>query len=1270
MKPNWLGAAASAFLVLGVSAQVTLNTLLVENKPAPLGIDVSPRFSWLIDSSARGVAQESYQLKVSKVSAGASDVWDSGVVSSPNPYLAPYGGPALTADTTYFWSINVVTTAGSASASSNFTTGLLTSGDWGSSSWIGKNVSIVPASLLTAFTSAQWIWATESGQTVPNAPPGQVALRFTYTPPAGKTPASATVLATADDQFTLYANGALVGSSPNTTDVWKQAQIFNDVSLSGSSTTLFAILATNAADVGTGGPGPAGVLFSALIAFTDGSTALVSSSSSWKGINAPIPANFQSPSTSDSSWAGVQTLGAYGVDPWDTSVVVAAPTPTTPTFTTATWVWNTAVASPVAGNVAFRKTISPASATATPVSAAIVMTVDDFFTLYLNGAQIGSSPNASSEWQVGQQFDDVKLDGAGGKNVFAVLATNNPDATSGGPSPAGLLFSANVLYSDGTTQAVVSDGSWKATADIPNDFADPGLDDSSWGAAQTEGTYGVQPWATNVGIADPLGEHPAPLLRKSFTLTKQVTSARLYYAAGGYAHITLNGLPVSDHVLSPGFTKYDTRMQYVSLDVMHLLSIPTPAATSSLENVLGAELGRSHYGVTQGSVWNWNSAPWHGEPVLRLVLSLEFTDGSTQRVVSDGTWKNIEGPTRLDDVFGGENYNASYEIPNWNDQGFDDSAWNTALVATAPKGVLVSARNPPTRVVASLTPVSITQPVQGQYVAAFERVVAGWVRLTAQGPKDTLITVHYGEKLNPDGTVIWQDEQHYYENNWQTDRFWLAGTGAPETFEPKFSYKGYQYITIFGWPGSSPPTPADIIGQVAHDDLDKYGDFTSSSDLLNKLHVAAVFTLLNNLHSIPTDCPTFEKNGWTGDAQLSAESFLSNLDATDLLGKYAQDTTDSLAAGSGPPAVIIPDSGWGANNQADPWHAALILIPAFVYQYRGDTRILSDNYDGMKAYIEFELGRSPNNIATTGLGDWDTPETSPLGGNPPEDPRVPATAYLYHMFDTMATVATVLGKTSDASSFASQAVAIKNAFNAAFLNPSLGYYTGVGDSGYRQSHNLLSLAFNLTPNATTAQVVADSVVADVQARGTHLNTGALSSKQLLPMLTQHGHADTALALAEQTTYPSWGYWIENGATTMWEHWLLTARSHDHHFLGTFEDWFYKNVLGIQATSTAFHNVNIAPAYTSSNLTSASGWMRTPFGNLTVSWANNGGDAGFSLNVGVPVGVNATVSFAVGAQVQEAGKPVAQAAGISILPAVAGGPVRVAVGSGTYSFVAK
>ncbi|KAJ7256353.1 bacterial alpha-L-rhamnosidase-domain-containing protein [Mycena rebaudengoi] len=1153
-----------------VNAQVSVTSLQVENKISPIGIDVIPRFSWITTSSTRGASQTAYQLKVSTTAAGASDVWDSGLVSSSIPYLVQYAGPALKSDTKYFWTVAVTTTAGSSSASSSFTTGMLTQQDWSPSVWIGKDASVISAGLSSAFNAASWIWTAESAP--PNSPAGDRAFRFTFTSPSGKTAKSAVVVVTADDRFSLFVNGVLAGSSPNTTDIWKVAQIFR-VSLSASG-NLFAVRATNLPDVATGGAGPAGLIMAAQVTFTDGTTSFFSSDATWRG-TATIPTNFQSPTLDDSSWARAVSLGKYSVAPWGTSVVIAAPTPSVPSLTKSNWIWSAAAASAPPGDVAFRKTFTAAAGKA-PASATIIMTVDDRFTLYLNGVLVGASPNEADVWRSAQQFH-VTLNSA--TNLFAVRATNIADVSTGGPSPAGFLAAISILYTDGSSETVISDTTWKATTNIPTGFELPSTSDASWASAASLGVYGVAPWNTDVSVSDPLGEHPAPLLRKSFTISKDVASARLFYSAGGYA-----------------------ATQYVGLDVASRLVRG--------ENVISAEMGRSHYGVTQGSVWNWAGAPWRGEPALRSILSITFTDGTQSRIVSDSSWKVIEGPTRLDDIFGGENFDASFIVPGYDKAGFDDSSWNAALVTTGPAGVLVNARQPPTKIIGSMAPVSI-KAVQGSYVVAFPRVVAGWAKITVTGPAKTLITVHFGEKLNSDGTVQYQDTQHYYSNNFQTDRFWLAGTGAPETFEPKFSYKGYQYVQLFGWPGAA-PTAANIVGQIVHDDLAPRGGFQSSNDLLNKLHIASVLTMLNNIAPHLRKMDGAETR-WFLQTYLNPvqEMFLTNLDSTDLLAKYVRDLQDTL--NGGPPAVIGPDSGWGANNQAPTWQ-----------------HMFNSNCE--------------DHPTTSRRRDWETG------------------LHHYTMFDTMSTIATVLGNAADATSFANQAAAIKTAFNNQFLDRATGHYIGQGDSGYRQSHNLLALAFGLVPNATQAQIPREPS----KHRSAEYEANS-------PVLSAHGHADTAFAVATQTTFPSWGFWIANGATTMWEHYSVEARSHDHMFLGTFEDWLYKYVLGIQSTSVAFQTVSIKPAFVNSgSLTSASGWMLTPYGNLTVSWANINGAA--NINVGVPLGVTANIQFSAkevseGGTALKAGTMLKDGRGVTVA-SQAGEDVIVSVDSGQYSFVAK
>ncbi|KAF7293467.1 hypothetical protein MIND_01124400 [Mycena indigotica] len=675
--------AIVGIFVGAANGQISVGSVLVENQVAPLGIDVSPRFSWTIASTARSVTQPSYRITVSALTAGGSDVWDSGVINSPSPYLAPNSGRSLSSDTQYFWTVAVVSSAGSASAQSTFTTGFLSQNDWGPSAWIGKNATIVPQPPINAFTSSNWIWAPSSGQTAPSAPAGDIALRLTYSVPSGKTATSATILATADDLFTLYANG------PN----FPQRDIDWYLGI-----PRFRSTSNQQSRVSSGGAGPAGVLFAALVSFSDGSSTILTSSTStstttsaWKATTS-IPADFQLPSTSDASWGTVLNLGTYGVGPWSNGVSIALPTVPIPSLLGY-------------GTPLVLQEMRPPE-------------MSRFVGQYLFHPALPRTP---------------------------VLAAPVQQASCSG----------TIAYSDGSTDSIISDGSWKTLGSLPSNWQTPTFNDASWVAANVLGKYGIGPWNSDVSIPDPLGEHLAPLLRKRFVLSGTST-----------AQWQTNLRPCYD----PGFTKYDKRMQYVAVDIKNLLN------GGSSANAIGAELGRSHYGVTQGSVWNWAGAPWHGEP---------YCDSYSVSCIPTG-----HENTLLDDIFGGENYDARYEVAGWNLASFDNSAWNTALLVPAPKGALIHARQPPTRVTSSFTPISITQPS----ICRRRRTRGFWmVKLTVTGARGSLVTIHDGEKISTDGTVIYQDTQHYYLNNFQTDRYWLSGTGSPEVFEPKFLCKGYQH---------------------------------------------------------------------------------------------------------------------------------------------------------------------------------------------------------------------------------------------------------------------------------------------------------------------------------------------------------------------------------------------------------------------------------------------------------------------------------------------
>lgn len=804
---------------------------------------------------------------------------------------------------------------------------------------------------------------------------------------------------------------------------------------------------------------------------------------------------------------------------------------------------------------------------------------------------------------------------------MAVLAVDRPDVWDSGYVTSDASF--DVAYA-GPPLASSSRYYWKVTAQT-----------SAGGASATswfETAPSSQEWSHAEWIGKPSGGNSAaPLLRHVFTVGAGLESARLYVAAGGYADVSINGHPASDAVLSPDFTDYDKRVLYVAHDVTALLR---PGST----NAIGIELGRGYYGLTNPDVWHWEKAPWHGEPRVRALLKLCYTDGRCEFEGTGSDWRVHDGPTLLDDVYGGETYDARHAQSGFDTVTFDDRDWYAAAALPAPKGVLQAQREPPVRAVQTLRATAVTTLRNGSYVFTFPRVIAGWATLKVKAHTGDTIVLHYGEKKLPDGSVDDRDDHHYFQHGLQTDRVTLAGQGV-EHWHPHFSWKGFRYVQVDGWPGAAPSRDA-MTAQVAHSDVPVIGHFTSGNPLLNWIHTAAVDTVLNNLYGIPTDTPMYEKNGWTGDGMLGADMMLRNVDAGTLLTKWVRDIADARNA-NGAPLLIAPNPGWAEDVRAPPWHAAYVLVPWSLYWQRGNRRVLADHVDGMARYVDLEYARSSGGIADTALGDWVSPSTPADGGNAPEDKRIAATAYLYRMADTMAQIERVLGNDNEAQHFDAMAARVREAFHRQFFDSAKGLYRGAGDDGVRQTHQLLALGFGLVPTEQRMRV-ADALVQAVHARDDHLDTGALGTKLLLPVLTATGHADLAWTVATQTSFPSWGYWRANGATSLWEHWKLDARSRGHYFLGTIDDWLFGDVAGMRPLAPGWRRMGIHPALTTW-LDHAEADTLTPYGRAAVAWSHVPG--GLQLNVEVPVGSTAEVRMPLvkPAAVTESGKP------LSVLP---------------------
>jgi alpha-L-rhamnosidase len=866
---------------------------------------------------------------------------------------------------------------------------------------------------------------------------------------------------------------------------------------------------------------------------------------------------------------------------WQARWIGAAPAAAPPTLTGANWIWAPG-ATPTdapAGPRWFRRIATlPAGEVA---KAVVVATADDDFTLYLDGRQVLHAPQQVDGWKVGRHAEVT----VGQRVVLAALATNRGNVAI---NPGGLLVRLVVTMTDGSTHVVVTDDDWRTADTDQAGWQQPDFDDSAWSPATVLAPYGGGPWGSQVGIAV---ERPAPVLRSRFTVGKPVTSARLYISGLAYYDAELNGDRVGRQVLDPGFTDYDKTVLYATHDITRGLK---PGA-----NELTVTLGRGFYGMTTPNVWNWHQAEWHAEPRLLAQLVVTHPDGSRTVVGSDADWEVADSPTVSDSLYAGETYDAR-RTPTW----------RAATVLDPPKGTLKAQQHEPIEVVETVTPVSIT-PVTGGYVADMGRTTAGWTRLTVTAPAGTVIRLQHGEKLNADGTV--QGGNGHVPGRHQLDEYVCAGTGT-ETWEPRFSYKGFRYVQVSGLPAA--PQPADLLGRVVHSAVPDTGDFTCSEPFYEQLERAMRRTIRNNLHGIPTDTPMYEKNGWTGDAQLGAPIMAYALGVSRFLTKWLGDIADSQTdAGQLP--VIVPSGGWGYGDlgPSPEWTTVYPFVLREMYRTYGDDRVAAEHWPTLVKYLDWELGRLQNGLAITALGDYLPPG---YGGNPPEDTRLTATAYLHRGLTDAAALGDVLGDTAVATRYRQAAAGLKDALNATFLRGDA--YRTDKDPDYRQTSNVIPLAFGLVPPDAVAAVVAN-LVADVRARGDHLNTGALGTSELLPVLTAHGHADVAHAIATQRTYPSWGYWFDNGADTMWEMWPVDSRSRDHYFQGTVVRWLYENVAGLRPGDAGYRRFVVRPDATV-GVTWAKTSVETVRGRAAVEWSRTG--AGFAMTVDVPFGATAEV----------------------------------------------
>jgi alpha-L-rhamnosidase len=751
---------------------------------------------------------------------------------------------------------------------------------------------------------------------------------------------------------------------------------------------------------------------------------------------------------------------------------------------------------------------------------------------------------------------------------------------------------------------------------------------------------------------------PSPLLRRDFRLKRPVAAARAYVTSHGVYEFHLNGRRVGEDVLTPGWTSYATRLQYQTYDVTSLLR---PG-----DNAVGAMLGNGWY---RGNIGFRKRRNVYGDRLaLLLQIDITYADGGRETIGTDDQWKASTGPVVMSEIYHGETYDARLEKRGWTEPAFDDRGWSPARVVAHSKEVLIAPTGPPIRRVEELKPREILRTPAGLQVVDMGQNMVGWVRLRVQGPAGATVTLRHAEAVDKDGNFYVQNLRAAE----QTLRYTLSGSGI-ETYEPRFTFQGFRYVAVEGYPGEL--TLDSLTGIVVHSAVTPSGTFSASHAILNQLQHNIVWGQKGNFLDVPTDCPQRdERLGWTGDAQAFARTAAFNMDVAGFFTKWLKDLeADQYKNGAVP--HVIPDvltMPGRTEAGAAGWADAAVIIPWTMYLTYGDTRILSEQYSSMSRWVEYMRQRAGDDLIWSGdfhFGDWlSFATTRPNYPGATTGTDLIATAFFAHSADLLGRIARVLGKADDATRYRNQFQKIREAFVREFVTPA----GRVGEG--TQTAYVLALQFDLLPEATRA-TAAGYLVRDVRERR-HLTTGFLGTPYLLHVLARYGYLDEAYMLLEREQYPSWLYPATKGATTIWERWDgikpdgsfqdAGMNSLNHYAYGAVGDWMYRVMAGIEIdeTTPGYRHVLIQPR-PGGKTTKVSATHDTPYGRVSVAWALEG--ERFTLAVQVPANTRATVRLprASLTSATESGQPLQRAEVLASRQEA--DTVVVEVGSGEYRF---
>lgn len=683
---------------------------------------------------------------------------------------------------------------------------------------------------------------------------------------------------------------------------------------------------------------------------------------------------------------------------------------------------------------------------------------------------------------------------------------------------------------------------------------------------------------------------PLALYRRTVNVSKPIKEAFLTIASAGLHEIILNGKKVGNHCLDPMFTRFDRCV----LSVMHDITGYIREGC----NVVTVELGNGWYNHQSKAVWLFHEASWRNRPRFAANMLIRYEDGTEENVLTDGSWQTTESSTIFSSIYTAEHYDA--RLPR-------NKSWHCVTETGNPARTISSQVMHPVRRTAVYKADKIDCISDTLVVYHFPKNIAGVTRLRIRGPRGTVVRLKHGEMLYGDGRVNTENINYHYRPTDDSDPFQtdiVILSGGDDEFAARFGYKGFQYVEV----SSSLPlelSEESLVAEEMHSDVPRIGYWQSSSEYLNKLLAATQNSYLSNLFGYPTDCPQREKNGWTADAYLALEAGMAYYDVVTIYEKWMADFRDEQRP-DGTLPCIIPTDKWGYDwaNGVD-WTSATIIIPWQIYCWYGDRQLLERHYDCMDKYV-----RHIGTIATDGLTDWGLGDWIPVKTKS----NLCYTTSVYYYVDAviMSKVAKLLGKTDDVIYYTRLSDYIRSAINCRFLNAGEGLY-----AGGTQTELSMALYWGVVPDTLRPKIAArlnERVVAD----GFHLDVGVHGCKALLGALSDNGYADTAYKVVCQKTYPSWGYWISQGATTLHENWKTDAvidNSLNHIMFGEVGAWLFKSLAGITPDETApgFRHVNVRP-YFPPDLDSLEVNRETSYGKIETSWKRKGAFIEYTIKV--------------------------------------------------------